>query len=235
MKKIKIQPNEEYADSFFNIVPSSEFIPDWYRLAKGKVGGIKIELDPGSPMGTTSTFKKCTPFFDAMTSGYTVFLTADVEVFENDNGDPRIHWRTDREIITEHSSSQWEGLPVPEGYRTLVLKWHNQFILKVPSGYSLLFLNPINRFDLPFQTITGIVDCDNWDGPVHFPFFIKKSFTGIIPKGTPITQILPIKRDSWRREHKKFDKDFAVITKEKFLSTIKRSYKNNYWIRKEYK
>ena len=234
MKKIKIQPNEEYADAFFNIKPSSEFIPEWYRTAKSKKDDTKTELNPQNPRATNSTFKRCTPFLDAMTSGYTVFLTADVEVFENDNGDPAIFWRTTRNIITEHSSPQLEGLPIPEGYRPLVLKWHNQFILKVPSGYSLLFLNPINRFDLPFQTITGIVDCDNWNGTVHFPFFIKKSFTGIIPKGTPITQIMPIKRDNWEREHKKFDKDFAAISVEKFLSTIKRSYKSNYWIKKEY-
>lgn len=235
MKKIQILPNEEYADSFFNIKPSSEFIPEWYRLAKGKVDDTKTELYPNRPNVTNSTFKKCTPFFDAMTSGYTVFLTADVEIIENDNKEPMVLWRTNRTMVTDHSSSQWEGLPVPEGYRPLVLKWYNQFTLKAPRGYSLLFLSPINRFDLPFQTITGIVDCDNWDGPVHFPFFIKKSFTGIIPKGTPITQIVPIKRDSWTREHKKFDKDFTIITMEKFLSTIKRSYKNNYWIKKEYK
>jgi hypothetical protein len=235
MKKITIQSNEEYADSFFNIKPSSEFVPEWYRLAKGNIHGAETELNPYKPNVTTSTFKKCTPFFDAMTSGYTVFLTADIEVMENDNGDPFVLWRTNRIMVTEHSSVQWEGLPVPEGYRPLVLKWHNQFILKAPKGYSLLFLHPINRFDLPFQTITGIVDCDNWDGVVHFPFFIKKNFIGIIPKGTPIAQIMPIKRDSWKREHKKFDKNFSIITVENFFSTIKRSYKVNNWIKKEYK
>jgi hypothetical protein len=234
MKKIQIQPNEEYADSFFNIKPSSEFIPEWYRLSKNKISNETTELNQYSPQVTTSTFKKCTPFLDAMTSGYTVYLTADVEVFENNNGDARILWRTNRDIITEHLSSQWEGLPVPEGYRPVVLKWHNQFILKAPKGYSLLFLNPINRFDLPFQTINGIVDCDKWDGPVHFPFFIKKSFIGIIPKGTPIAQIMPIKRDNWKREHKKFNRDFSIIAVEKFYSTIKRSYKNNFWVKKEY-
>jgi hypothetical protein len=235
MKKITIQSNEEYADSFFNIKPSSEFVPEWYRLAKGNIHGAETELNPYKPNVTTSTFKKCTPFFDAMTSGYTVFLTADIEVMENDNGDPFVLWRTNRIMVTEHSSVQWEGLPVPEGYRPLVLKWHNQFILKAPKRYSLLFLHPINRFDLPFQTITGIVDCDNWDGVVHFPFFIKKNFIGIIPKGTPIAQIMPIKRDSWKREHKKFDKNFSIITVENFFSTIKRSYKVNNWIKKEYK
>ena len=66
------------------------------------------------------------------------------------------------------------------------------FNIKLPKDYSLLFLSPINRFDLPFLSITGIVDCDMYTGTVHFPFFIKNSFTGIIEKGTPIVQIIPI-------------------------------------------
>jgi hypothetical protein len=98
-----------------------------------------------------------------------------------------------------------------------------------------MFCNPANRFDLPFQTITGIVDCDKYPGQVHFPFFLKEGFTGIIPKGTPIVQIIPIKRDSWKREHLKYDKNFSAIFFEKFFSTIKRSYKNNYWFKKEYR
>jgi hypothetical protein len=98
-----------------------------------------------------------------------------------------------------------------------------------------LFSNPINRFDLPFQTITGIVDCDKYPGQVHFPFFLKEGFTGIIPAGTPVTQIIPIKRERWQREQLKSDKDFSPIFFEKFFSTIKRSYKKNYWSRKEYR
>ena len=43
MKKITIQSNEEYADSFFNIKPSSEFVPEWYRLAKGNIHGAETE------------------------------------------------------------------------------------------------------------------------------------------------------------------------------------------------
>jgi hypothetical protein len=93
-----------------------------------------------------------------MSAGYTVFLTADLEIGKSEEGETLILWRTTRKIVTEHSPDQWEGLPVPHGYYPMVLKWHNQFAINVPEGYSLLFSNPINRFDLPFQTITGIVD-----------------------------------------------------------------------------
>jgi len=234
-KKFLITPMEEGAEHFFNITPSSEFIPEWYRKSASKIPGIDSELLINNPSVTSATYKKCIPFFDAMTAGYMVSLTADIEVIKKENNLPYIMWRTERIIISEHSSNQFEGLLCPEGYSPFVYKWHNQFNIKLPKDYSLLFLNPINRFDLPFLTIAGIVDCDMYTGTVHFPFFIKNSFTGIIEKGTPITQIIPIKREYWKKEHGNYDVKNLLLHREKFLSTIKRSYKKNYWHKKEYK
>ena len=234
-KKFLITPIEEGADHFFNIKPSSEFIPEWYRKSASQMPGTNSELLVSNPSTTTSTYKKCTPFFDAITAGYMMHLTADIEVIKRENNLPYIMWRTERKIITEHTLDQWEGLPCPEGYSPFVYKWHNQFNIKLPKDYSLMFLSPINRFDLPFLTITGIVDCDTWTGSVHFPFFIKNNFTGIIEKGTPITQIIPIKREFWKKEQGKYDAKNVFLNQQKVFSTIKRSYKNNYWHRKEYK
>jgi hypothetical protein len=31
----------------------------------------------------------------------------------------------------------------------------------------------------------------------NIPFFIKEGFSGVIPKGTPIAQVIPFKRESW--------------------------------------
>lgn len=234
-KKISITPMEELAEHFFNIVPATEFIPEWYRKSPGRLSETNSELHVPTPFATNSTYKKCTPFFDAMTAGYMVYLTADIEIIRKGDNLPYIMWRTKRDIITEHSPDQWSGLPCPYGYSPYVYKWHNQFKISVPEDYSLIFVNPINRFDLPFLTITGIVDCDLYTGAVHFPFFIKDNFTGIIEKGTPITQIIPIKRDSWKREYGQYDAKKTSLQRETFLSTIKRSYKKDYWRRKEYK
>jgi hypothetical protein len=234
-KKFLITPVEEGADNFFNIEPSSEFIPEWYRKSVSRIPNTNSELLVHNPSVTTSTYKRCTPFFDAITAGYMMYLTADIEIIKKENDLPYIMWRTPRTIITEHSPDQWEGLPCPDGYSPFIYKWHNQFNIKLPKDYSLLFLSPINRFDLPFLTITGIVDCDMYNGNVHFPFFIKNNFTGIIEKGTPITQIIPIRREYWKKEHGSYDAKSSLLNKENFFSTIKRSYKNNYWNRKEYK
>jgi hypothetical protein len=233
-KIIKIIPSTQLSESFINIAPASDFIPDWYRKSPSTINNNNSFLLPDNPAATSSTYKKCSPFYDALSSGYIMYLSSDIEViYKNDT--PHILWRTNDTLVTEHSNNQWEGLPVPEGYFPFVYKWNNELILKSPKDYSLLFLNPINRFDLPFQVISGIVDCDAYELSTHFPFFIKKGFTGIIEKGTPIVQIIPIKRDSWVRQVEKYNKKEISVQLKKYFSTIKRSYKNNYWFRKEYK
>jgi hypothetical protein len=234
-KKFLITPMEEEAEYFFNIKPSSEFIPEWYRESSGQTSQTISELSISNPAITNATYKKCMPFFDAMTVGYMAYLTADIEVIKKDDDLPYIMWRTERNIITNHSLDQWEGLPCPNEYSPYIYKWHNQFNIKLPKNYSALFVSPTNRFDLPFLTITGIVDCDVYTGAVHFPFFIKKDFVGIIEKGTPIAQIIPVKREYWEKEHGAYDPIKVLLHKQKFLSTIKRSYKKNWWHRKEYK
>lgn len=234
MKKITIKAMEEYSDSFFNIYPAEDFLPEWYRTSPSKMNGFNTELIANNPMLVTSTYKKCTPFLDAMTSGYMIALSADIEVVLDVNQAPSIRWRTTRSIVSTHSLEQWKGLPCPEGYFPFVYKWNNPFSINTSSGHSLLFTKPMNRFDLPFESISGIVDTDLYNLPVNFPFFIKKGFSGIIEKGTPIVQVIPVKRDNWSREYFNYDKDFPIIESEKFRSTIKRSYKNNFWNRKKY-
>ena len=55
-------------------------------------------------------------------------------------------------------------------------------------------MSPINRFDLPFLSISGFIDCNyGFSLAGNMPFFIKKGFEGVIPAGTPYMQIIPIK------------------------------------------
>ena len=52
---------------------------------------------------------------------------------------------------------------------------------------------------LPSATPTGLVDSeryyDNW---IHFPaHWHDPNFKGVLPKGTPVAQCIPVKRESW--------------------------------------
>ena len=90
------------------------------------------------------------------------------------------------------------GSPLFDADRFLI-KFHNLWTIQAPEGYEVLFTHPHNRFDLPFTTLTGIVDCDryrnNW---VHFPArWNDANFSGVLPKGTPVAQCVPVKREVW--------------------------------------
>jgi len=77
-------------------------------------------------------------------------------------------------------------------------KWHNPWGIKTPPGYSCLFVQPLHRESV-FTIMPGIVDTDTYNNPVNFPFVLNDTkFQGIIPAGTPIAQVIPFKRDSWR-------------------------------------
>jgi hypothetical protein len=157
-------------------------------------------------------------------------------VSKDEEGNSHINWLTQADIITSHDQFQVSGISIPEGYEPLPFKFMNYFIIKTPPGYSSLFVHPINRLDLPFLSFSGFVDTDTHDVGIHFPFIIRKEFEGVIEKGTPIIQIIPIKRDDWKSNTDKvlsYSESFAKI--EKYFSYVTRAYKKLAWHRKSYK
>jgi hypothetical protein len=101
--------------------------------------------------------------------------------------------------VTERPK-QGTHLPDIEGYEPLGFNWMPSWSVITPPGYSCHFIHPINRIDLPFYTLGGVIDTDKWGEAGSHPFYIKNGFEGIIPKGTPFVQIIPFKRDDWKSQ-----------------------------------
>jgi len=99
----------------------------------------------------------------------------------------------------------------------------------------LLLMHPSQRHDLPFFTLTAIVDTDKFPNKLHLPFFIKEGFEGIIEAGTPIAQIIPIKRDVWKSEKKSFQEKTHILYNNAMQINFIRAYKNKIWSRKVYR
>jgi hypothetical protein len=92
----------------------------------------------------------------------------------------------------------------------------------------------MNRYDLPFYVQSGIVESDIWGLPVFIAFFLKRNFQGVIPKGTPIMQIIPFKRDSWELEVVDTEEE---LDKHELMAENRRSmlygyYKKTAWRKK---
>ena len=236
MKQIKIIPSSKESLFAISIDQSKLFLPSWYKKTKARMTKFnKTYLVPNNAGVTTATHKQCVPLLDAFTNGYIFSLAQDMEVTITDEGQPFVMWRLDENTpVSWNTNDQWEGFYPPEECHKFLYKWENPFIIKTPKKYSILFTHPHNRFDLPFITLNGIVDTDKYDNPIHFPFYLKKGFTGIIKAGTPLAQITFIKRERWFRtvtkyNEKKTKKDFFD-----YFGKIERPYKRLIWQRKEY-
>lgn len=233
MKKIIFTEFDENKENLTSHpVPSLKTIPKWFRSFNIRVDNqYKEKLPDGS---ANLTIKSCQPFLDTMLSGYSIILPCDVLVVDEKEYGYRIMWDVDYRIISEHSTKQVPEDMIPKDFLNTPFKWSNFWIIKTPPGYSCLFTHPLNRIDLPFQTLSGIVDTDNHTAEINFPFLLKNNFFGIIPKGTPIAQVFPFKRDEWKHEINK-ESVSRIKVHNDLRSTIEKSYKKRFWKRKAYK
>lgn len=212
-------------------VPAVQALPAWYRkMAKF----INNEKKPNGGGHLPLTIKACPPFLDSMMSGYIIQTEYDMYVTQRTEG-PWFEWRAGGDLISPHGRDQIVPEQVPAGFSDQPLKFNNLWQIKTPKGYSTLFTHPLNRTDLPFFTISGVVETDLYKNVINFPFLIRADFEGEIPAGTPIVQLFPFKREVWKME--KGDADFKEIEKSQLQLNHKLlgGYKTQWWQRKEYK
>jgi hypothetical protein len=203
-------------------------IPEWYRKGVRQVGPDETFKQP------QFTIKSCVPFLDAMTSGYYIPLPVDIYVTQKD-GLPFYSWldANEKHITVRHPGAV-QGLPIPPGYANQYPAWKSQTALELPKGYSALITHPLNRTDLPFLSLSGIIDNYTMYGG-NFPFFIEKDFVGVIPQGTPMVQVIPFKRESWVAEETPGLAAKSNITFFKVFHVFNGWYRNTVWQKKDYK
>ena len=179
-------------------LPTAKTIPDWYRNAD-KYGKNPTTNEPYLQNGEKIiSFKGCPSVLDVMTTGYVLRTPCDIEFYE-ENGQVK------RKIDPEYEKfcvprPEMPQFHHPEGYYKDHFAWFPEWAIETPEGYSALYTHPLNRFELPFLTVSGIIDNDDVNLPGSMPFFVKEGFVGIIEAGTPFAQIIPFKRDDWKSD-----------------------------------
>jgi hypothetical protein len=220
-------------------LPIIKTIPDWYRKADRFVkDSYTHDFIVGPDGGNIPTWKACPAVFDVMSTGYCLITPCDIEFYYNNDGvisaktlDPKYSFFcSDRQPMPQFVT--------PCGYEDKHFAWMPDWTPTVPSGYSVLYSQPFNRFELPFLTVSGIIDNDKIDRTGSAPFFIQKGFTGILPSGTPYLQMLPFKRENWKMSHTEDDANSII---KKVYSNSKRFrkpnggvYKNEVWEPRKY-
>jgi hypothetical protein len=212
--------------------PAIQNLPSWFintdRYSTGEPG-IDKHGDP------TSTIKKCMPVVDLLGAGYHIPLPSDVWLDNQGEFDMRFRWAIENyQLIVGQEPEQYGNYPTPPGFYIPIYKWANPWIVKTPPGWSSLFLHPSHHGDLPFQCIPAIVDTDKHPTSVNLPFYVRKGFDGLIPKGTPMIQVIPFKRENFKSEFT-FDRDnkFKKIW-DKAHTVFFERYQKFFWTPKKY-
>jgi hypothetical protein len=176
-------------------VPARSVLPDWLR----RMPAAAFSETHGQEVRTV---KQCPPFVDAMAYGFIMPLPCDVEI-----RDGVFSWQWElpplsvethpRSPLSFHVPAQVTGTPFHDSGRAIV-KFNSFWTIELDPGYALFATHPVNRADLPFRLLTGLVDADRFNEVgILFPaVWVDPGFTGVLPAGTPVAQCFAVTRDA---------------------------------------
>ena len=220
--------------------PAINAFPKWFKEMPRY-----FNLDPNSdiPQREPGTIRACPAVNDAMAFGYVLYLPGDVFIDAtgeevkintgNFGNGSRIN-DANFKFVTLHDPMSTSGYRSMFDFHDQTLKWQTYWGIRTDEGYSTMFVHPFHRNDLPFYSVTAIVDTDKFSTRDPYAFFIKKGFKGVIHRGTPMLQVIPFKRDDWTMQVVEPDGRDYQINQQKIMSVFTQPYKKLFWQRKKF-
>jgi hypothetical protein len=193
--KITFRCDPALVDLLPRPVAARAALPDWLRAMSPRVSSAVHQR-------SIRTVKQCPPFVDAMSHGFMMLLPCDITV---DAG--RFSWdwplppltlpNHPRAPLSFHVAEQLQGSPLARGSHVAV-KFNSFWTIELEAGWSLMVMHPINRDELPFRLVTGLVDADRFnDVGINFPaVWTQPGFSGTLPRGMPIAQCHAVPREA---------------------------------------
>ena len=217
---------KDHADRYPPPYPASKEVPDWLKAMP--VVGEK------QPERLLKSVKNCPPFVEAITCGYVIPLATEIKLTVDWQG--QFHGEaSDVDILRYHSAGQVQGAPFE---RFPVVKILSPWLIRTPPGYSTMYLPPLNRFETRLVPLAGLVETDLFYRNVNFPAIltIPPGTSLTLPKGTPLVQVIPIKRDEFQAAVVPADDETFHLMNARTMGDPEDAnfYKDNYWRKKGY-
>jgi len=232
LKNITFIPSSQEVEMYVSYPkPGKNYIPESYKNIKNDT--LKNPIFDKTGKIIYKSLKTCIPFFDAYVNGYVQETWTDIYIDKKDDNNCEYHWPTGPSIM---SSREQMHRPISKNFYQKEFIWFQPWKIKMPKGYSCLITHPLNRDDLPFFTLSGIIDSDSYFHASYgnLPFYLDKTFSGIIPAGTPMFQIIPIKRENWITKIEKYNDTEQNKLSNDVLKHFIGAYKNNFWNKKTF-
>jgi hypothetical protein len=227
--------------------PAHKFVPDWYRKGERFINKEDGGLDIPDESYRSGGLKSCNPFLDSIIAGYIQATSCAIDITKNDGEGP-IEYRyvelnendeyievENLNIISERQGSIGHTVPRPHGHSKNHMVWSGHWGWETPRGYSMLVTHPMNQFQLPYTTASGFMESDRFTAGGNIPWYIKEGWIGVIPKGSPMYQIIPVKRDKWfGYVGKKFISKKSLFMGQQARNVPYGFYRDKLWVKKNY-
>jgi hypothetical protein len=130
--------------------PMRSIIPDWYKKIPMFANNKQYEND----LGEGISVKGCVPFLDAISSGYAIVTSQDIQISQQFEF-PRLSWRIGPTPLVERKSHEY--LPTPIGCSDSQFAWDLPFGIELPNLSSLCNFRKCNLSNLEgslFKTLS---------------------------------------------------------------------------------
>ena len=190
--EIKFVPMVKGLKELSPVLPARELLPKWWSDIKFNE---KVKLIDNYP-ATVGTIKRCPGIIDFLNYGWIIPMWCDLYVNIKKNENISFEFSDKIYSASIHAQDQFLNLTpnhIREKYNW-VLKLHSPWIVQTSPGYSLYEVNPFYHFNKEFDIATGMTDSDIYFSVNPFLLF-KAEGEFVIKQGTPISIIIPIKRE----------------------------------------
>ena len=227
MIPIKFYTEIEELEKTLPVVPASKFWPEWFKNQR--------PIFEGNDKQYASTVRKCPAILDILSMGYVIPLWCDFKLarIEDDLGymvPPKV---SDIFSLTTHNEIQIDAYPFDENTFKGSVKFYNPWEIVTPPGYSVLVVHPYYHVNLNLKTLDGVIDTD-----VYHEAHINTFFTAplneeiVFPKGMPLAQIIPFKREDYKMEtavgnHKSLTNRLRRFMNDTVFEKLKINYRSN--------
>ena len=186
----------------FKPILAKSIMPDWWK---------KMKIFQAVRGKSTQTIRACPAMDDWLKSGWYILANRDMEVLVGQDRDGLSNENfTTRDPTNQgygsptHPSEQFDNafdyLKNGKGHVKDAFKMRNAWNIITPTDYSCFYLDPFLFQNDYFAVWQGVIDTDKFNTNLdnsQIIFYPKVEHSFTIPKGTPLVQVIPFKREKW--------------------------------------